>query len=77
MFSPVETQVIFLSKETPIVSVGLRTAGNKTVRHQDISVPLKKSVKSAPHFLRDYLFKNKINEKKIKNFNDRLIAIKT
>ena len=31
----------------------------KTVRHQDISVPLKKSVKSAPHFLsnkRDYLF---------------------
>jgi hypothetical protein len=35
------------------------TTGNKTVRHQDISVPLKKSVKSAPHFLsnkRDYLF---------------------
>jgi hypothetical protein len=34
----------------------------KTVRHQDISVPLKKSVKSAPHFLsnkRDYLFKIK------------------
>jgi hypothetical protein len=31
----------------------------KTVRHQDISVPLKKSVKLAPHFLsnkRDYLF---------------------
>jgi hypothetical protein len=31
----------------------------KTVRHQDISVPLKKSVKSTPHFLsnkRDYLF---------------------
>ena len=26
MFSPVESQVIFLSKETPIVSVGLRTA---------------------------------------------------
>jgi hypothetical protein len=26
MFSPVERQVIFLSKETPIVSVGLRTA---------------------------------------------------
>ena len=42
MFSPVETQVIFLSKETPIVSVGLRTAGNKTVRHQDISAPVEK-----------------------------------
>jgi len=31
----------------------------RTVRHQDISAPLKKSVKSAPHFLsnkRDYLF---------------------
>ena len=31
----------------------------KTVQHQDISAPLKKSVKSAPHFLsnkRDYLF---------------------
>jgi hypothetical protein len=27
MFSPVETQVIFLSKETTIVSVCLRTAG--------------------------------------------------
>jgi hypothetical protein len=26
MFSPVESQVIFLSKETPIISVGLRTA---------------------------------------------------
>jgi hypothetical protein len=26
MFQPVESQVIFLSKETPIVSVGLRTA---------------------------------------------------
>ena len=26
MFPPVESQVIFLSKETPIVSVGLRTA---------------------------------------------------
>jgi hypothetical protein len=26
MFSPVESQAIFLSKETPIVSVGLRTA---------------------------------------------------
>jgi len=26
MFSPVESQVIFLSKETPIVSVGLRNA---------------------------------------------------
>ena len=26
MFSPVESQVIFLSKETPDVSVGLRTA---------------------------------------------------
>jgi hypothetical protein len=26
MFSPVESQVIFLSEETPIVSVGLRTA---------------------------------------------------
>jgi hypothetical protein len=26
MFSPVESQVIFLYKETPIVSVGLRTA---------------------------------------------------
>jgi hypothetical protein len=26
MFSPVESQVIFLSKETPIVNVGLRTA---------------------------------------------------
>ena len=26
MFSPVESQVFFLSKETPIVSVGLRTA---------------------------------------------------
>ena len=26
IFSPVESQVIFLSKETPIVSVGLRTA---------------------------------------------------
>jgi len=26
MFSPVESQVIFLSNETPIVSVGLRTA---------------------------------------------------
>ena len=25
-FPPVESQVIFLSKETPIVSVGLRTA---------------------------------------------------
>jgi hypothetical protein len=37
MFPPVESQVIFLSKETPIVSVGLRTAEvsytnqNKTV----------------------------------------------
>jgi hypothetical protein len=26
MFSPIESQVIFLSKETPIVSVDLRTA---------------------------------------------------
>ena len=26
MFSPVESQVIVLSKESPIVSVGLRTA---------------------------------------------------
>jgi hypothetical protein len=26
MFPPVESQVIFISKETPIVSVGLRTA---------------------------------------------------
>ena len=26
MFSPVESQVIFLSKETPVVSVGLQTA---------------------------------------------------
>jgi hypothetical protein len=26
MFSPVESQVIFLYKETPIVTVGLRTA---------------------------------------------------
>jgi hypothetical protein len=26
MFSPVESQVIFLFKETPIVSIGLRTA---------------------------------------------------
>jgi hypothetical protein len=26
MFPPVESQVIFLSKETPIVSIGLRTA---------------------------------------------------
>ena len=25
MFPPVESQVIFLSKETPIVSVGVRT----------------------------------------------------
>ena len=26
MFSPVESQIVFLSKETPTVSVGLRTA---------------------------------------------------
>jgi hypothetical protein len=42
MFSLVESQVMFLSKETPIVSVGLRTAEvsytnqNKTAQKSEI-----------------------------------------
>ena len=41
MFPPVESQVIFISKEIPIVSVGLRTAEvsytnqNKTKRREN------------------------------------------
>jgi hypothetical protein len=44
MFSPVESQVIFLSKETPIVSVGLRTAEvsytnqNKTAWKSEVEI---------------------------------------
>jgi hypothetical protein len=64
----VSTKAAFVQVATLYMRYGNKTFRHplkKTVRHQDISVPLKKSVKSAPHFLsnkRDYLFKNKINE---------------
>ena len=55
MFPPVESQVIFLSKETPIVSVGLRTAEvsytnqNKT-KQNNLFQPIKKPVRTLSIF---------------------------
>jgi hypothetical protein len=39
MFSPVESQVIFLSKETLIVSVGLRTAEVSYTKQNCVKIP--------------------------------------
>ena len=74
MFPPVESQVIFLSKETPIVSVGLRTA------EENLFQPIKKPVRTlsiftSMAFVKDangISFKNRlkghINWRKVRNF---------
>ena len=59
MFPPVESQVIFLSKETPIVSVGLRTAEEVSYTNQNKTAwkswtqpiqPIKKPVRTLSIF---------------------------
>ena len=58
MFPPVESQVIFLSKETPIVSVGLRTAEvsytnqNKTKQNKTLCFSQSKSPLELSQFSR-------------------------
>ena len=80
MFPPVESQVIFLSKETPIVSVGLRTAEVSYTNQNNLFQPIKKPVRTlsiftSMAFVKDangISFKNRlkghINWRKVRNF---------
>jgi hypothetical protein len=80
MFPPVESQVIFLSKETPIVSVGLRTAEVSYTNQNTLFQPIKKPVRTlsiltSMAFVKDangISFKNRlkghINWRKVRNF---------